>query len=63
MDELEKYDLTAFLMLCPDKLLIQMYKDLEEEYHSMPPGYSRGIYISWAICEIRDRMNDRGLDY
>ena len=63
MDELEKYDLNAFLMLIPNKVLIQLYNDLDKEYESITAGASRGIYMAWAIGEIRDRMDVRGLDY
>ena len=64
MDELEKYDVNAFLMLCPDEVLVRLYKDLEEEHMSNPSMRgSRGIYMCWAICEVRDHMKVRGLDY
>ena len=63
MDELEKYDVNAFLMLCPDKTLRKIYRDMNKEMLSNPPGCSRNIYLTWAICDVRDRLQARGVKY
>lgn len=62
MDELEKYDVNAFLMLCPDKTLRKIYRDMNKEM-LVNPGCSRNIYLTWAICDVRDHLRTRGVKY